>query len=74
MATPGHLDALVLGGDRLAIGRMRQDDRLRPYFERAVERFLTVPEPRLAVLRDTPRLFRAVRIRLIEPTPPAAGH
>jgi Actinobacteria/chloroflexi VLRF1 release factor len=71
---PGHLDALVLGGDRLAIGRMRQDDRLRPYFERAVERFLTVPEPRLAVLRDTPRLFRAVRIRLIEPTPPVARH
>jgi hypothetical protein len=34
---------------------------------RAVERFLTVPDPRLAVLKDTPRLFRAVRIRLTEP-------
>ena len=49
---------------------MRQDGRLKPYFDLAVERFLTVPEPRLAVLRDTPRLFRAVRIRLIEPTSP----
>ncbi len=69
----GRLDAVVLGGDRIAIGRMQQDDRLQPYFDLAVERFLTVPEPRLAVLRDTPRLFRAVRIRLIEPTSPAAG-
>ncbi len=54
----------------LAIGRMRADQRLRPYFDVAVQRFLTVPEPRLAVLRDTPRLFTAVRIRLIEPQPP----
>jgi hypothetical protein len=43
---------------------LRDDPRLRPYFELAVERFLTVPDPRLAVLRGTPRLFRAVRIRL----------
>ncbi len=64
----GKLDAVVAGGDRLAIGRIREDGRLRPFLEVAVERFLTVPEPRLAVLRDTPRLFRAVRIRLIEPT------
>jgi hypothetical protein len=64
----GDIDAVVLGGDRIAIGRMRADQRLRPYFELAVERFLTVPDPRLAVLRDTPRLFSAVRIRLIEPS------
>lgn len=70
---PGPLDAVVLGGDRNAIGRVRQDARLRPYFDLAVERFLTVPEPRLAVLRDTPRLFRAVRIRLIEPAQPAVA-
>lgn len=70
---PGRLDAVVLGGDRMAIGRMRQADRMRPYFDLAVERFLTVPEPRLAVLRDTPKLFRAVRIRLIEPAPPTAA-
>ena len=38
-----------------------------PFIALAVERFLTVPDPRLAVLKDTPRLFRAIRIRLTEP-------
>jgi hypothetical protein len=64
----GKLDAVVLGGDRRAIGGLRDDSRLRPYLDLAVERFLTVPDPRLVVLRGTPRLFRAVRIRLTEPT------
>jgi hypothetical protein len=32
-----------------------------------------VPDPRLAVLRSTPRLFRAVRIRLTESQPPAGS-
>jgi Actinobacteria/chloroflexi VLRF1 release factor len=64
----GDIDAVVLGGDKIAIGRMRADERLRPYFDLAVERFLTVPDPRFAVLRDAPRLFSAVRIRLIEPS------
>jgi hypothetical protein len=63
----GKLDAVVLGGDRRAIAGLRDDPRLRPYFDLAVERFLTVPDPRLAVLRSTPRLFRAIRIRLTEP-------
>jgi hypothetical protein len=63
----GKLDAVVLGGDRRAIGGLRDDSRLRPYLDLAVERFLTVPDPRLVVLRGTPRLFRAVRIRLTEP-------
>lgn len=63
----GKLDAVVLGGDRRAIAGLRDDPRLKHYFELAVERFLTVPDPRLAVLRSTPRLFRAVRIRLTEP-------
>jgi hypothetical protein len=64
---PGKLDAVVLGGDRRTIAGLRDDPRLRPYFDLAVERFLTVPDPRLAVLRSTPRLFRAIRIRLTEP-------
>ncbi len=63
----GRLDAVVLGGDRRTIAGLRDDPRLQPYFELAVERFLTVPDPRLAVLRGAPRLFRAVRIRLTEP-------
>jgi Actinobacteria/chloroflexi VLRF1 release factor len=67
-----RLDAVVLGGDRRAIATVRADSRLRPLLAHAAERFLTVPDPRLAVLRDTPRLFRAVRIRLSEPAPQPA--
>jgi Actinobacteria/chloroflexi VLRF1 release factor len=65
----GQLDAVVLGGDRRSITGLRDDPRLRPFLSLAVERFLTVPDPRLAVLRGTPRLFRAIRIRLTEPAP-----
>ena len=66
---PYRLDALVLGGDRRTLAGVRDDTRLAPYFERAVEDFLTVPDPRLAVLRDTPRLFRAIKITLTEVDP-----
>jgi Actinobacteria/chloroflexi VLRF1 release factor len=59
----GRLDALVLGGDRRAILGLPMD------VSGAVQRFLTVPDPRLAVLRDTPRAFLAIRIRLTEPEP-----
>lgn len=62
-----RLDAVVLGGDRRAIATVRADPRLRPVLEHVVDRFLTVPDPRLTVLRETPRLFRAVRIRLSGP-------
>ncbi len=64
---PFELDALVLGGDRRAFAPVRIDPRLAPYFNVAVEAFLTVPDPRLAVLKDTPRLFRAIAITLTEP-------
>lgn len=63
----GRLDAVVLGGDRRAVAALQDDPRLKPYFALAVDRFLTVPDPRLTVLRDTARMFRAVRIRLTEP-------
>jgi hypothetical protein len=63
----GRIDALVLGGDRRAMAVLRADSRLEPYLSLAVERFLTVPDPRLTVLRSTPRLFRAIRIRLTGP-------
>jgi Actinobacteria/chloroflexi VLRF1 release factor len=59
----GRLDALVLGGDRRAISGLPMD------VSAAVERFLTVPDPRLAVLKDTPRAFLAIRVRLTEPEP-----
>ena len=62
-----RLDAVVLGGDRKAMSGAQADPRLRPVLKLAVDRFLTVPDPRLAVLRDTPRLFLAVRIHLTGP-------
>lgn len=65
----GRLDALVLGGDRRAMSGMSADPRLRPLFDLAVDRFLTVPDPRLAVLRATPPMYSAIRIRLAETGP-----
>jgi hypothetical protein len=64
---PGRLDAVVLGGDKRSAAALREDARLTEYLARAAGRFLTVPDPRLAVLRDTPRAFLAIRIRLTEP-------
>ncbi len=64
---PGGLDAVVLGGDKRSAAGLRGDARLADYLARASGRFLTVPDPRLAVLRETPRAFLAIRIRLTEP-------
>jgi hypothetical protein len=61
------LDAVVLGGDKRSAAGLRGDARLKNYLARAADRFLTVPHPRLAVLRDIPRAFLAIRIRLTEP-------
>jgi hypothetical protein len=63
-----RLDAVVLGGDKRAVAELRDDPRLAPYLALATERFLTVPDPKRAVLEGTPRLFTAVRIRLTEPS------
>jgi Actinobacteria/chloroflexi VLRF1 release factor len=64
---PHRLDALVLGGDKRSIAGLRGDPRLVPYLGLATDRFLTVPDPRLAVLKEIPRSFLAIRIRLTEP-------
>jgi len=64
---PDRLDALVLGGDRRSAAGLRGDARLEKYLAKATGRFLTVPDPRLTVLRDIPRAFLAIRIRLTEP-------
>ncbi|MFG1864988.1 acVLRF1 family peptidyl-tRNA hydrolase [Microbispora bryophytorum] len=61
------LEAVVLGGDRRSIDEIRRDRRLAPLFALETGPFLTVPDPRLAVLEGAPALFRAVRIRLIDP-------
>jgi hypothetical protein len=66
----GRLDAVVLGGDRLALSRLSEDRRLAPYLARALDEILTVPDPRHAVLAGTPRLFRAIKITLTEPSAP----
>jgi Actinobacteria/chloroflexi VLRF1 release factor len=63
-----RLDAVVLGGDKRAASGLRDDPRLAPYLALATERFITVPDPKRAVLEGTPRLFTAVRIRLTEPS------
>ena len=66
---PYQLDELVLGGDKRSVAGIRGDTRLAPYLSRATDRFLTVPDPRLAVLKEIPRSFLAIRIRLTEPEP-----
>ena len=62
-----RLDAVVLGGDRRAVADLRDDPRLAPYFALATERFLTVPDPKRAVLLEAAKQFTAVRIWLTEP-------
>jgi hypothetical protein len=61
-----RLDAVVLGGDKRTMAGLDGDPRLRPYLKLAVDRFLTVPDPRLVVLKGTPRQFCAIRVRLTE--------
>ncbi|TDD33143.1 hypothetical protein E1286_42630 [Nonomuraea terrae] len=63
----GDLDGVVLGGDRRAVDALRPDRRLAPLLALEKEPFLVVPDPRHAVLRDTPAQFRAVRVRVVDP-------
>ncbi|MBG0832927.1 hypothetical protein HS041_35080 [Planomonospora sp. ID67723] len=62
-----ELEAVILGGDRRAVDALRADRRLAPVFALEAEPFLTVPDPRLAVLTGTPAQFRAVRIKVVDP-------
>ena len=61
------LDAVVLGGDKRTMTPLRDDPRLAPYLELATDRFLTVPDPRRAVLEATPAAFTAIRAWLTDP-------
>jgi Actinobacteria/chloroflexi VLRF1 release factor len=63
------LDAVVLGGDKRAVAGLRGDARLAPYLDRATGRFLTVPDPRPAVLAHIPSAYLAIRIRVTEAEP-----
>ena len=61
-----RLDAVVLGGDRAAVDAVLADRRLAPLRGLVTGPLLTVPDPRLRVLQDAPRLFRAVRIAVTD--------
>lgn len=61
------LEAVVLGGDRRSLDAVLADVRLAPLRPLVVEPRMDVPDPRLAVLKKTPAMFRAVRIRIVEP-------
>jgi Actinobacteria/chloroflexi VLRF1 release factor len=63
-AEAGELDAVVLGGDRTALGTVLDDQRLAAVRALAVERVLSVPDPRLRVLEATPDAFLATVVRV----------
>lgn len=68
------LDAVVVGGDRSAVEKVLTDARLAPLRHLVVPGVLDVPDPRLRVLKNTSRLFRSVRIRVVDPVVDPAGH
>jgi hypothetical protein len=68
----GRMTALVTGGDRGSVDTVLADQRLAALRPLVVERFLPVPDPRLAVLQGAVKAAYAVRIRLV-PAAEAAG-
>jgi VLRF1 release factor-like protein len=63
----GELQVLVLGGDRRMAASVLDDPRLVSLRSLVVEPHLDVPDPRQRVLDRAPALFRAVRIRVVDP-------
>ncbi|MCW2640793.1 MAG: hypothetical protein JWP76_3099 [Dactylosporangium sp.] len=66
------LDALVTGGDRRLVDEVLAGTRLAPLRALRAERFLDVPDPRLAVLKTAVTAARTVRIR-VSPGPERHG-
>ncbi|MGB9376375.1 MAG: acVLRF1 family peptidyl-tRNA hydrolase [Mycobacteriales bacterium] len=64
----GSLDAVFTGGDKRAVAGVLADDRLAGLRPLVTPRVLDVPDPRLRVLKETPKLFRAVRIAVVDPS------
>ncbi len=63
----GSVDALFTGGDRGLVDEVLTDQRLRPLAALRREPALDVGEPTKAVLLETPKHFRAVRVHIREP-------
>jgi hypothetical protein len=61
-----RLDAVVLGGDRRSVEPVLEDRRLAPLRPLVTGPVLDVPDPRLAVLRETPAAFRAVQVEVTD--------
>jgi hypothetical protein len=61
-----EMDALVLGGDRMALDELREDKRLAPLFALADGRVLDIPEPRRSVLDDAAERAFLVEIVLVD--------
>jgi hypothetical protein len=66
-AEAGELDAVVLGGDRSALGTVLEDVRLAAVRRLAVSRVLDVADPRMRVLEATPEAFLATVLRVRSP-------
>jgi hypothetical protein len=64
---PVSFDTLVCGGDRRTVEAILTDPRLAPLLPLRAERFLDVPEPRLAVLEQAVGLARQVEILVRDP-------
>lgn len=62
-----QLDAVVTGGERTAVEAVLADRRLEPLRPLVTGRLLDVPDPRQVVLEQAPQLYRAVRIRVVDP-------
>lgn len=63
-----RLDAVLVGGDRRALGLLARDARLAPFLARAEARRLdALPTPRLRVLKRAPTHFRTVVIEVRDP-------
>jgi hypothetical protein len=62
----GRLDAVVLGGDRRSVEPVLEDRRLGPLLPLVTGPVLDVPDPRLAVLRGTAAVFRAVPVEVTD--------
>jgi len=63
----GTLSCVVTGGDRKAVEAVLADPRLEAVAAARSDRFLDVPEPRLAVLQSAVAAARSVRIKVLDP-------